>query len=153
MNIHPYVELTVQDAETIEKVTEKENDKLLDLYKKVNEVNDAATQRKKDNEIVDLVDDIKDEDNPFNNIFKTDPEGIFIDDNLFDDFDQSDKKDIKMVSDDILQDKNLNQKDVLFQELPTHPARHQIIKPNEKLELVTNKIKKKYARHRNRENP
>ena len=153
LNLHPYVELTVQDAETIEKVTEKENDKLLDLYKKVNEVNDAATQRKKDNEIVDLVDDIKDEDNPFNNIFKTDPEGIFIDDNLFGDFDQNDKKDIKMVSDDILQDKNLNQNDVLFQELPTHLARHQIIKPNEKLELGTNKIKKKYARHRNRENP
>ena len=92
MNIHPYVELTAQDAETIKKVTEKENDKLLDLYKKFNEVNDAATQRKKDNEIIDLVDDIKDEDNPFNNIFKTDPEGIFIDDNLFDDFDQNDKR-------------------------------------------------------------
>ena len=58
-----------------------------------------------------------------------------------------------MVSDDILQDKNLNQNDVLFQELPTHLARHQIIKPKEKLELGTNKIKKKYARHRNRENP
>ena len=57
-----------------------------------------------------------------------------------------------MVSDDILQGENLNQNDVLFQELPTHPVRHQIIKPNEKLELVTNKIKKKYARHRNREN-
>ena len=57
-----------------------------------------------------------------------------------------------MVPADILQDKNLNQNNVLFEELPASPARHQIIKANQKLELVANKIKKKYARQRNRGN-
>ena len=43
---HPYVERQVQDTETIERETKK-NDEFLDLYKKFNEVNDAATQQKK----------------------------------------------------------------------------------------------------------
>ena len=60
--------------------------------KKFNEVNDAATQHKKDNEVIDLVDNIMDYDNPFKDTFTADPEDIFIDDNLFDDFDQNDKK-------------------------------------------------------------
>ena len=47
-----------------------------------------------------------DYDNPFKAIFKTDLEDIFIDDNLFDDFDQKDKKDINMVWDNILKDEN-----------------------------------------------
>ena len=118
---HPHVELQVQDADKIEKETKKENDEFLDLYKKFNEVNEAATQQKKDNEVIDLIDDIKDEGNPFNDTVKADGEDIFIEDNLFDDFDQNDKKDIKMVCDDILKDENLNQKDVLFEELPKHP--------------------------------
>ena len=143
---NPYVELTIQDAETIEKETKKENDKFLDPYKKFNEVNDAATQQKKDNEVTYLIDDIKGEDNPVNNTFKTDPEDIFINDNLFDAFDQNNKKDVKMAPDEILHEKNLNQNDVLFEELPTRPVKHQIIKPNQKLELVAGKIKKKYAR-------
>ena len=88
----PYVEPMVQDAETIEKETKKENNKFLDLYEKFNEVNDAATQQKKDNQVIDPVDDIKDEDNSFNGTFKEDPEYVFIDDNLFDIFDQNDKK-------------------------------------------------------------
>ena len=74
------------------KETKKENDKFLDLYQKFNEVNDAATQQKKDNQVIDPVDDIKDEDNSFNGTFKEDPENVFIDDNLFDIFDQNDKK-------------------------------------------------------------
>ena len=69
---HPYVELQVQDAEKIEREAKKENEKFLDLYKKFNEVNDAATQQKKDNEVIDLIDDIKDEGNPFNDTFKAD---------------------------------------------------------------------------------
>ena len=47
-----------------------------------------------------------DYNNPFKDIFKADPEDIFIDDNLFDDFDQKDKKDINMVWDNILKDEN-----------------------------------------------
>ena len=37
---------------------------------KFNEVNDAAAQQKKNNEITDLIDDIKDEDDPFRDTFK-----------------------------------------------------------------------------------
>ena len=120
---HPYVEPQVQDAEKIERETKKENDEFLDLYKTFNEINDAATQQKKDNEVPDLIDDIKDEGNPFNDTFKADREDIFIEDNLFDDFDQNHQNDIKMVCDDILKDENLNQKDVLFEELPKHPLK------------------------------
>ena len=84
-----------------------------------------------------------DYDNPLKDNFTADPEDIFIDNNLFDDFDQNDKKCIKMVSDDTLQSKNLDQNNVLFEELPTRPVRHQVIKPNARLELAANKIKKK----------
>ena len=63
---------------------------------------DASTQQKKDNEVIDLIDDIKDEDNTFNGTFKADPEDIFVADSLFDSFNQNDEKDIKMVSDDVL---------------------------------------------------
>ena len=55
-----------------------------------------------------------------------------------------------MVSDDILQVKNLDQNDVLFEESPTRPVRHQVIKPNARLELAANKIKKKFDRQRHR---
>ena len=119
---HPYV-LDAEDAETKERETKKENDAFLDLYKKCNEVNDTATRQEKDNEIIDPIDDIKDENNPLNDAFKADPEDIFIDDNLLDSFGQNDKKDIKMVSDNILQDENLDQNDVLFEELPTCPVK------------------------------
>ena len=56
-----------------------------------------------------------------------------------------------MASDDILQGKNLDQNNVLFEELPTRQVRHQLIKPNARLELAANKIKKKKIdRQRNR---
>lgn len=104
------------------------------------DVNDTATQQKKDYEVIDLIGNIKDEDNPFNDIFKADPKDIFIDDNVFDSSDQNDKKDIKMMSDDILQDKDLDQINVLLEELLTRSIKRQIIKPNTRLELVANKI-------------
>ena len=59
------------------------------------------TQRKKDNEVIDLIHDINDEDNSFNDTFETDRKGIFINDNLFESSDQNNKKAITMVSDDI----------------------------------------------------
>ena len=104
-----------------------------------------ATQQRKDNEVIDLVDDIMDYYNQFKDTFKADPEDIFIGDNLFDDFDLNGKKDIKMVCDDILKDENLNQNDILFEELPKHPLKLQIIRPNKKLESAANKIKKKLS--------
>ena len=105
---------------------------------------------KKSNEIIDLVDDIMDHNNPFKDTFKTDPVDIFIDDNLLYDFDQNDKKDIKMVSDDILWGENLDQNDALFEELSTPPVRCQIVKPDARLELISNKNFKKCGRQRNR---
>ena len=105
---------------------------------------------KKGNEIIDLVDDIMDHNNPFKDTFKTDPVDIFIDDNLLYDFDQNNKKDIKMVSDDILWGENLDQNDALFEELSTPPVRCQIVKPDARLELMVNKNFKKCGRQRNR---
>ena len=45
-----------------------------------------------------------------------------------------------MMSDDILQDKDLDQINVLLEELLTRSIKRQIIKPNTRLELVANKI-------------
>ena len=47
-------------------------------------------QNKKRNDIFDLVDDILDENNPFNDELKT--ENVYIEDNLFDVTDQRDIK-------------------------------------------------------------
>ena len=44
------------------------------------------------------------------------------------------------MSDDILQDKDLDQINVLLEELLTRSIKRQIIKPNTRLELVANKI-------------
>ena len=59
-----------------------------DLQQKFNEIDNAATGKKRENEN-DLVEDVLDESNPFNDI-KTDV--IYIEDDLFDD---NESKDIK----------------------------------------------------------
>ena len=69
-------------------------------------------------------------------------EDIFIDDNLFDDTDQ---KDIKTFSEDVLQDTNLDQNEALFVDLPEEwPEKVKItpnkITPNANLERAANKI-------------
>ena len=53
--------------------------------------------KKKQNEVITLCDDILDEDNPFNNI-KTDD--IYIEDDLFD---NNDSQDIKDISSDVIE--------------------------------------------------
>ena len=68
---HPYVEPEVQDAETIEIETKKEDDEFFDLEQKFNEIDNAATEQKKQNDLKDLVDDVLDENNPFNDKIKT----------------------------------------------------------------------------------
>ena len=62
-----------------------------------NEVNEAATEQKKQNEVITLCDDILDEDNPFNNIKIDD---IYIEDNLFD---NNDSQNVKNISNDIIE--------------------------------------------------
>ena len=61
------------------------------------EIGNGATEQKKLNDIIDLIDDVLDENNPFNVRVKT--QDLFIDDDFFDDTDQND---IKKVSEDVL---------------------------------------------------
>ena len=105
---HPYVKPQVQDAETIQIETKKKFD---DLFSKYREIDNAATEQKKQNDIIGLIDDELDESNPFNTM-KTETEHIFIDDDLINDNDQ------KKVYEDVLQDTNLDQNEVLFVDLP-----------------------------------
>ena len=110
---HPYVETQVQDEEAIEIETKKKNKELADIFSKCKEIDNAATEQKKQNDIIDLTDNMLDENNPFNTM-KTETGDIFIDDELFDDTDQ---KYIKKVSEDILQDIIFDQNEVLFVDL------------------------------------
>ena len=93
---HPYVEPQVQDAEMIEIETKKENEEFDDLFLKYKEIDNATIEQKKENDIINLIDDVLDESNPFNTM-KTETEDIFIDD-LFADTDQKDiKRFLKMT--------------------------------------------------------
>ena len=84
-----------------------------DLFSKYKEIGNGATeQKKKQNYIIDLTDDVLDENNPFNVRVKT--QGIFTDDDMSDDTDQND---IKKVSEDVFQNTN-DQNEVLFVDLP-----------------------------------
>ena len=93
---HPYVEPQVQDAEMIEIETKKENEEFDDLFLKYKEIDNATIEQKKENDIINLIDDVLDESNSFNTM-KTETEDIFIDD-LFADTDQKDiKRFLKMT--------------------------------------------------------
>ena len=70
---HPYVEPQVQDAEAIEIETKKENEEFDDLFLKYKEIDNAATEQKKENDIINLIDDVLDESNP-SNTMKTETE-------------------------------------------------------------------------------
>ena len=82
---HPYVEAQVQDAETTETETKKEDNEFFDLQQKFDPIDNAVTEQKKQYDPKDLVDDVLDENNPFNNKINT--ENIYIKDNLFNDTD------------------------------------------------------------------
>ena len=100
---HPYVEPHVQDAETMKIETKKEGDEFFDLQQKLNVIENATTeQKRKQNNLIDLVDDVLHENNPFNNKIKT--EDMYIEENLFDD---TDSKDIKIVFGDVTEEKSL----------------------------------------------
>ena len=81
----------------MEKETKKEGKQFFDLDQKYNEINNVATEQKKQDYFINLFHDMLDEDNPFNDTMKT--EDIYIDGKLFDDTDQ---KEIKKVSEDAL---------------------------------------------------
>ena len=48
---HPYIYSQVQDAETIEIETKKEDDEFFDLEQKSNAIDGAATEQKKQNDL------------------------------------------------------------------------------------------------------
>ena len=64
-------------------------------------IDNVATEQKKQNDLIDLIDNVLDENNPFNNKIKT--EDIYIEDNLFDD---TNSKDMKEVSDGVIEEIN-----------------------------------------------
>ena len=64
-------------------------------------IDNAATEQK--NGLIDLVDDVLDENNPFNNKIKT--EDIYIEDNFLDD---TNSKDIKEVFDEFITEINFS---------------------------------------------
>ena len=66
--IYPYVPPQVQTADEIETETTLVDDEFTDLKTKYDEINDVATEEKKQQKITDLVDDVIDESNPFQNL-------------------------------------------------------------------------------------
>ena len=78
------VELLVKDAQTIETGTQTTNSEFSKLKQEFDKVNKAATEQNSLTDAINLIDDILDEDNPFNNV---DTEDIWIEDSLFDDYD------------------------------------------------------------------
>ena len=94
--MHPYVPLQVETADVIETKTQHVDDKFAALKADYDQINDVATEQKKQNEISDLVDYIIDERNPFQDIGTED---IWIEDDIFD---NKDDQDIVDVSKDTL---------------------------------------------------
>ena len=66
--VYPYVPPQVQTADEIETETTLVDDEFTDLKTKYDEINDVATEEKKQQKITDLVDDVIDESNPFQNL-------------------------------------------------------------------------------------
>ena len=49
----------------------KEDDEFFDVEQKFNAIDNAATEQKKQNDLIDLVDDVLDENNRYNDKIKT----------------------------------------------------------------------------------
>ena len=97
--------------------------------------------KKNQNDLIDLVDDVLDENNPFNDLIKT--EDTYIEDNLFDD---TNSKDIKKVSDGVIKEINFNDNI----EIPSDdkvaidgPKKIKIIPKSNSVHLASNSIIKK----------
>ena len=88
----PHVPPQVEPAHVIEIKTKQDDDEFAALKADYDQINDATTKQKKQNEITDLVDYIIDESNPFQEIGT---EEIWTEENIFD---NKDNKDIVEVS-------------------------------------------------------
>ena len=140
---HPYVELQVQDAETIEIETKKEDNEFFDLKQKFNVIDNTATEQIKQNDLIDLVHDMLNENNPFNKKMKA--EDISIETNLFDNTHSTDKT--KKVSDGVFE--KINFGDTV--EIPSDdevavdgPKKIKPIPNPNSIRLASNRIIKKY---------
>ena len=96
--MYPYVPPKVQTADEIETETTLVDDKFTNLKTKYDKINDVATKQKKQQKITDLVDDVIDESNPFQNL---EIEDIWVEDDIFDKYDS---KETIEISKDILKD-------------------------------------------------
>ena len=95
---HPYVEPQVKDAQTIETRTQATNNEFLELKQDFDKVNDVATELKSQTDAINLIDDILDEGNLFNNISTED---IWREDDLFDNDDTQTIKNVSKVISDV----------------------------------------------------
>ena len=100
--MYPYVPPQLQTADETETETALVDDKFIDLKTKYDEINDVANEQKKQQKITDLIDDVVDESNPFQNLGTED---IRIEDDIFD---KNDRKETIEISKDILKDINKN---------------------------------------------
>ena len=96
--MYPYVPPQVQTADEVERETALVDEEFNDLRIKYDEINDVATEQKKQQKITNLVDDIIDKSNPFQNLGTED---IWIEDDLFD---KNDNKQTIEISKNILKD-------------------------------------------------
>ena len=78
--MHPYVPPQVQTANVIEKETQQVDHNFIKFKSDCDQINDAATEQKIQDQRTDRTDNIIDENNPFKNIGIED---IWIEDDLF----------------------------------------------------------------------
>ena len=94
--MHPYVPPQVQTADEIELETQLIDDNFAQLKAQYDQINDVATEQRKEKKITNLADDIIDESNPFQNLGT---EAIWLEEDIFDNDDQ---KSVVDISKDIL---------------------------------------------------
>ena len=121
---HPYLLPQVQTAPEIETETRQIDEELAKLTVEYGRVNDTAAEQKKQDEITDLVDDIIDESNIFQNL---NTEDIWIDDDISD---YKDHPDIVDTSKDIL--KSIRENDPLLGfNIPTDAITDDLLQPSD----------------------
>ena len=100
--MYQYVPTQIQTADEIETETALVDDKCIELKTKYDEIKNVATEQKKQQKITDLIGDVIDESNLFQNLGTQD---IWIEDDIFD---KNDTKETIEISKDILKDINKN---------------------------------------------
>ena len=100
--MYRYVPPQVETVDETETETALVDEKIIDIKTKYDEINDVATEQKKQQKITDLIDHVIDKSNPFQNLGTED---IWMEDDIFD---KNDSKKTIEISKDILKDINKN---------------------------------------------